>query len=227
MERDAEAVAVGAEAEQFREPRRRERADVLALECERDRLVHERRRLGDGSLGGLGRQLGLDMRQGGRERAHAGQRRLRERGGELRGVDRVAGARWNDAEVTVRDDLGAARLRQRRRDAGGDVLELRPRDEHGIDGAGRRARVDELAHPSCEARPAGVPQRLLGGRAVDPQQLGGLDLVGLAADDNPHRRLQLRFAKLDARQRPVPVVGVARGHRGARPPRPGTRAQRR
>ena len=55
----------------------------------------------------------------------------------------------------------------------------------------------------------------------------GLDLVRLAADDDAHRRLQLRLAELDARQRPVPVVGVARGHRGDGQPRPGTRAPQR
>ena len=213
MEGDAEAIAVGAEAEQLREPRRRERADVLALERERDRLVDERRRLGDGRFGRLGRQLGLDVGQRGRQRPYAGQRRLRERRGQLAGVDGVARARRDDSEAPSRrrPAPGAASAARRRR------VRRRPSSWGRGTSTGSTTRVGGLGSTSCrirldEARPAGVPERLLRRRGVDPQRLGRLDVVRLAADDDVHRRLQLRLAELDARQRPVPVVGIARGH---------------
>ena len=62
VEGDAEAVAVGAEAEQLHEPLGRKRADVLALERERDRLVDQRRGLGD--RGFRGRRSSARARRG-------------------------------------------------------------------------------------------------------------------------------------------------------------------
>ena len=83
---------------------------------------------------------------------------------------------------------------------------------------GSTTRVGGLGSTTCRIRPTKVvaacfPERLLRRRAVDPERVARPDLVGLAADDDAHRRLQLGFAQLHARQRPVPVVGVARGHR--------------
>ena len=133
---------------------------------------------------------------------------------ELVRVDCVARAGGNDAEAAADDDLRAPRLRQRGGDARRDLVELGPRDEHRVDDEGRRARVDKRAHPADEARPARVPERLLRRSGVETERLGGPDVVRLLADDDAHRRLQLRLAKLDAGQRPIPVVGVARTHRG-------------
>ena len=204
----------GRKRSSFASRSRRKRADVLALERERDRLVDQRRGLGDRGFRGVGRQLRLDVGQRRRQRAHAGQGRLGQRVGEPAGSTASPGRDGDDAEVAAGDDLGAARLRQRRGDSGGDLLEPGAGDEDRVDDPRRRARVDELPHSAGETASARVPERLLGRRPVEPEHLARPDLVRLAADDDAHRRLQVRLTELDARERPVPVVRVARSHGG-------------
>ena len=61
VERDPEAGAVRAEADELRQALRGERADVLVLEGERDRLGDELLRGGERLLGRRSRSLGLDV----------------------------------------------------------------------------------------------------------------------------------------------------------------------
>ena len=63
IEPDPEAVDSDPEADELRELPRRERAHVLALERQPDRLGDERPRFGDGCFGRWGRQCRLDVGQ--------------------------------------------------------------------------------------------------------------------------------------------------------------------
>ena len=77
----------------------------------------------------------------------------------------------------------------------------------GLGSTSVRIRPTKLVRPASQSA-------CCGRRGVDAERLGRLDVVRLPADDDAHRRLQLRLAELDARQRPVPVVRVARAHGG-------------
>ena len=56
---------------------------------------------------------------------------------------------------------------------------------------------------------AGADERRLRRDGVDHQRLAGPDVVGLPSDDDRHRAGQVDLAELDARQRLLPVDGVA------------------
>ena len=112
VERDAEAGAVRTEADELRQALRRERADVLVLEGERDRLGDELLRLGERLLGRARRSA--RARRASAPARSAGARRVRTADLSARGAGRVDPARRvGTAQIPPRrDDLRAAGLRQ-------------------------------------------------------------------------------------------------------------------
>ena len=200
------------------------RADVLALEGERHRLVDERLGLGDRGLGCGRRQLGLDVRQRGRERPRAGERRL-ERAAS--GASTASPGRDGDDPKPLRTTTCARR-------GFGSAAETRAATSSSSGRAtrtGSTTRAGGLGSTSVRIRPtklraAGIPERLLQSRRRRPERLGRPYVVCLRCRRRRDRLLQLRLAQLDARQRPIPVVRRRARRLRPRRLRPGRRAPR-
>ena len=227
VERDAEAVDADPEADELREPLRRERADVLALERQRDRLVDERLRFGDGRFGRRRVvSVGLDVGQRGRERSRAGRvppsRARRRRSSASTASPGCEGMIENDPPR--RDDLGAAGLRERAREPLGELLGAGPRHEHRVDpehaaGSGRPA----AGRGGGTSRGRPPPARPASPRSSTVSASLGLDVVGLVVHDDVHRPVELDLG--DARRREAASPSTRRrARRRPRPPR--RRAQR-
>ena len=203
VERDAEPVAGGAEADQPRQALRRERADVLALEGERDRRGRRapaprrpppRRR---------SCQLGLDVRQG---------RPTNARGSaEARLAARPSSCSGSTA-LPVRDGItltrraamttcaAVAAAAPARRSA--SSLDAGAGHEHRVDRQRRRARVDQRAHSGPE-RAVARPDGAAGRRGVDQQASPGRPRTSLAVDETVDRRARSPRGRSTPGQRPV------------------------
>ena len=155
----------------LRELRRRERADVLALERQRHRLVDESARFGDSCFGS--RQSSASARRGSaRARAFASPARAARSSAASRslGLDRVARLRGEDRErPPAGDDLRAARLRAARARAAGQGPLRRAaarapgrlrapvgsdRPAAGPGGGTSRDRPERVRHPWPDRRPS-------------------------------------------------------------------------
>ena len=119
----------------------------------------------------------------GDERSRAGERGLLQRGEQLRGSIASPG-RDGITENSPRRVTTCARrgFGSVGREALGELLGAGTRHEHRVDEQRRRARVDERADAAEERVVTGADERCLRRGGVDHQRLAGTDVVGLPAD---------------------------------------------
>ena len=207
-EEDLEAVVGGVEADEPGQPRGRERAHVLALEGERHRGGHERTRLGQSLLGDGRRQPRLDVAERRLERAVAAEDGLLERGHE-----RLAGrsGRRDGRDDPLDRDPGAPRVGQLQLELRQQPADRAGRHEHRVDRQRRRRGIGERTQAGAEGVVAALASGERRGRLVDPEDLARLDVVEVVADADLDRLRERDLADGDARERALPVDGVARG----------------